>query len=234
MGYPPSDRPISAQFCPSLALRKSESFRGAASSGLTPRKWGSQMFPRSQGDVLGAFGCWEQPGLLKMIFTSKKSSGFQLWESVGYILDYFGVLEYLDLSVHCEKMIWPSFNATHHRIETFNVEVSHCISENASAAYRALCFFWWCWLSQREIPSQKLCSKIASKSTPWNLYGFRRLVPSWQRWVDTIGSYRIPWSSSFCPPGWFLLVLRDAAPPSISNGCLFFPLLVCFSMLKSP
>ena len=99
------------------------------------------MFPRSQGDVLGAFGCWEQPGLLKMIFTSKKSSGFQLWESVGYILDYFGVLEYLDLSVHCEKMIWPSFNATHHRIETFNVEVSHCISENASAAYRALCFF---------------------------------------------------------------------------------------------
>ena len=130
-------------FCsvlPQPRFRKSESFRGAASSGLTPRKWGSQMFPRSQGDVLGAFGCWEQPGLLKMIFT-QSSSGFQLWESVGYILDYFGVLEYLDLSVHCEKMIWPSFNATHHRIETFNAEVSHCSSENASAAYRALCFF---------------------------------------------------------------------------------------------
>jgi len=163
VGYPPSDRPISAQFCPSLALRKSESFRGAASSGLTPRKWGSQMFPRSQGDVLGAFGCWEQPGLLKMIFTSKKSSGFQLWESVGYILDYFGVLEYLDLSVHCEKMIWPSFNATHHRIETFNVEVSHCISENASAAYRALCFF-----DDVDCPSVKSHLKNCAQKLPAN------------------------------------------------------------------
>jgi hypothetical protein len=98
-----------------------------------------------------------------MIFTSKKSSGFQLWESVGYILDYFGVLEYLDLSVHCEKMIWPSFNATHHRIETFNVEVSHCISENASAAYRALCFF-----DDVDCPSVKSHLKNCAQKLPAN------------------------------------------------------------------
>ena len=39
MGYPPSDRP--PFFLPIGSFRKSESFRGAASSGLTPRKWGS-------------------------------------------------------------------------------------------------------------------------------------------------------------------------------------------------
>ena len=60
-------------------------------------------------------------------------------------------------------MIWPSFNTTHHRIETFNVEVSHCSSEMPWLHIELYVFF-----DDVDCPSVKSHLKNCAQKLPAN------------------------------------------------------------------